>query len=299
MSIFDRLDLPGKLLFSQACTTLWAQFHHEALLQKTNTADQLAIATGLANALPGYWPCRSCEKMHPVKRSDVPRKRFCINHSTCRHPEKIRLPLFWRYSYTLAYQHVHLATKYARSSNLEQDQKQYLSKLLDPCATSSFTGPLELRYEARPTVIDCRFLLLTRATYRYFLSPARLQKAWVRLCPHLARVELWNVINRAFENPESGSVYLQSCNYCPTDYSVTRLDNQITFCTWQDLGTGMDPMDPYWLRHVDKCRSDAFPYEHGSIMGKHPGTWRCSVKYLREEKELIESIEEEAEKRRE
>ncbi|MCJ1392994.1 hypothetical protein MMC18_005866 [Xylographa bjoerkii] len=153
---------------------------------------------------------------------------------------------------------------------------------------------LSLDFTAEASVVHGTLLLLTIfELYPAFghLSFKALSHTSMGFCPHLRINETTNP--EEAENPIMAAIRLAfdvgndptktfSCDFCPTDYSVSRVGQRAIFYVWQEIDSKTSPADPFWPSHATDCkengRKDAkFEYRHGSIrdMYKNTGTVQC------------------------
>lgn len=279
--IFEQLALPEKLLFSQTCRDLWRLLRHKCSLtfEKADGPTRRYCLYALGDILPDHRYCFDCRALHLLNPNDI------IFRGWDEYPKSYTSSMFedWHFMspcYALAFRHVQLAIKYTRLRNFHQD---YLSSIMQTFTKTMLHHSMRLKFTAEPVVIDGRFLLMASFTFYEITTPmssSTLLESHFGLCPHLTVCEpllptkpLVALINSAFVNPPSSRTSyhgLRSCDYCPTDYSLIIGDKRATFSTWQDLGAGASPTDPYWSSHVSTDTNNPytctkFEYEHGSI----------------------------------
>lgn len=276
--IVDLLQLPARILLSQACRGLWYLLHSECsvALQEATSAERLDYLAALAYYLPNYQLCGYCNALHIVDPRDFPAAGPNKYSTSCPALNPWSHGLIDS-SYHLMFHHVQLAVKYTRLRNIHQN---YRTDILQ--RYTSFIPHFRhllamLDLTAEPVVVQDKFILKMTHVLHNFVEPLSvetLERMSIRLCPHLRTDRLRNgpspllaAVLRTFQAAgSSGDVH--SCDLCPTDYMVELQQDQVTFHVWMDLGSGISPTDPYWRSHVwwskDVARAQ-FIYEHGSI----------------------------------
>lgn len=291
LDLFDELPLSDKVSLSQSCKGLWYSLNTKCKLaiSKADAQERWVLAATVAERLDNVWACHRCRKLHTVKYRDTPSASFSSRHIPCpeapltedESPRENQISTAG--SYSITFHHIHLATKFAR---LDVNH-EYRAKILQKHTAIRYRDfVLSVGSIAEPIVVSGRFLLkITYTCTKNYLpvSISTLKHVRVRICPHtgmyqraspLFETKLLTAIISAFENPECDSKAtskIYSCEHCPTDYSVTYMQEEMVFQIWQDLGNGNSCSDPYWQSHGWSMRKASlnsrlkFKYEHGSI----------------------------------
>lgn len=299
--IFDELDWPDKVVFSQTCRGLWYHLHSKciSIFRKATSEDRLKYLTMLSNVLLDHYVCERCCVLHLINpEEDVPG----IYRPRCRDTYHAPCPLSEREEgrvdssahYAFGYRHVQLAVKYSRLGGKAVHQR-YLHRIMREFAKTGnppSSWPTRIQsdaFTARPRIVRGKFIV--RARYHFFqdlpkISYSNIVETPIPFCPHQYIGPLYYsedpvvlIIGSLFQLP-SGTPYPGfhqrkfSCDRCPSDYEFIMKGKTLTVFIWRDLGTGtyLDE-DPCWRSQVDTDNANCRPqsnsflplYEHGSI----------------------------------
>ncbi|KAH7176409.1 hypothetical protein EDB81DRAFT_850316 [Dactylonectria macrodidyma] len=268
--IRDNLPRHTQFVLSQTCRALRyalvVSLNPEAGLSRHESLDFLAC---LARDMPAKWVCDVCVKLHNVAPGDA-----LIN---CRSKSCPKWPVHVSYQLgcVLFTQHIQLALKYTRISNINIKYRRYRKQLLAPNhGTYSAANPknsrvVGLQASSYPMIVDGRYLIKSVVCYSQVdaILVSRITIGHVRLCPHqnfdhklddaIARTTNWGnagirdighalytTIGAAFRDPFTE--VRSSCPYCRTDFSLEACSRYATFRVWQDLGCEASPLHPNW-----------------------------------------------------
>ena len=292
--IFDELDWPDKVVFSQTCRGLWYPLHSKCIstFRKATSEDRLKYLTMLSNVLLDHYVCERCCVLHLINPEDVPGiwRSLCWGtyHVPCPLPELNESRLCFCRNYSFGYRHGQLAFKYSRLGGKAVHQR-YLNNIMRGFVRKenpSFQERVQSdAFTARPRII--RGKLIVRVRYHFFedlpkVSYSNIVMTPMSFCPHhrMGGLHYWKnpvilIIYSLFQQP-SGTPYPGfhrrkfSCDRCPSDYEFIMKDCMLTVSIWRDLGKGTYLEDPCWRSQIDanddyRLRSNKFLYEHGSI----------------------------------
>jgi len=281
-AIIDELPLPAMILFSQTCRDLRLLIQSKcySTVRQASAAKRLDFLCALGHILPDHRLCAHCRALHLVDLKDLPVTAYDTFYKPCTAPE----PLFSRHRllpyYAVAQRHVQLAIKYTRLAGTHQSYRASILQRFTISYPEFYS--LGLDFTAEPIVVHGRFILKTTWDFREAAAPvsfAMISHASFGLCAHLRAATRF-----AFEVADVQSGFHQeahSCDRCPTDCSIVVQGSRAIFHVWQDLGSGLSPMDPYWLSHINDVINDVennefsgtkFCYKHGSVRDLYYGS---------------------------
>ena len=282
--ILDHLLLSEKLLLLlfQTCRRLWYTLRSRCFstFWTASPEQRLECLTRLGDILPDYRSCTFCRALHPVDPEDLPTAWFNTFYETCPAPDGFDDRHWITPRYAIAFRHVHLAMKYSRIQNSHQD---YREKLLQKFWRSCDDDSNRLEFTTQPVIANDHFILMTKFELHERLNPISLSAVHdspacssprlVRDAPYYSDEPFYLAMQSAFDEAASrDNLKPQDFSYdcCTTDVSISIRSRKVTIVTWQDLGPGTTPTEPYWCSHIYGADNDAytgnrFDYEHGSI----------------------------------
>ena len=190
--IINNVGLHGEFVLSQTCHDLRNVFSRDwdDEISRLRFNDRLRFWAGLACALPGYWACPECCRLHPIDTSDTPttpHNLLCGANLSLHCVELPRCGI--NRGYLIQQHHIQNALKLSRS---ESRYQQYFVDLMRSYTKTDrnefmFEPSFTESYTAKPRIIDNRFILQEEwiiADDSNVIRPLE-QHSIIPVCPHL------------------------------------------------------------------------------------------------------------------
>ena len=301
LDIFDELNWPEKVVFSQTCRGLWYPLHYKcvSIFQNLTAENRLRYLTMLGNVPLDHYTCENCCSLHLINPKDYPSSWIRplvdskVFHHPCPLPETREGHISGLHDYAIGFRHLQLACKYSRLGGTAI-HRRYMKNILQGWTEKANPEPWQSarpgyqrpRCNVQPRIVRGRFIV--RTEHHYFeslpeLSLLAVLEATTTFCPHHILFkkyqyhddkEILEILQSMFHQP-SGAPYpgfqerSYSCSKCPSDYDLVIEDRKLTISVWQDLGTGISLEDPFWQSHtatlVNRRRWGQALYKYGSI----------------------------------
>ncbi|KAL5627820.1 hypothetical protein BROUX41_002568 [Berkeleyomyces rouxiae] len=248
----DHSDPISAVSLSLTCKPLYHAFFNQSLRRLTTRADKTAFLTLLETCSPSSVLCFACLKLHPLASA----RPVGVPASP--------LELGWHCQYSYAWMPaggggaLGLSFRDARAAALHAHTGRGLAVHdLNVCVTQGRRWR-----SARTVAVGPVGRLVARCEHTFEIAGldlgeamALVQSARLGLCQH---VEVEGAAVRDVKAMKGGTVELQRCDRCATDWSIEWLDgSRVSVCSWHDFGSCLTPFEKEWHDATARRRRSA------------------------------------------